>query len=456
MNGKIEVADAFISGVEFNKYTQLAKIALIKEEVTDLEYYENHTNKKEKEFEIHGTSQNTENSETKANVHDDHELHKKGTISRENTIKEEVLDSDDQYSEPNKEFEKNESTAIKQHADLEGGEIKMNVHVDHECQSHEYAYSKKFPNSCDICGQGFTYHWVMLYHRNTHFNKSDFHGNIRPLQRSSEFEDKNLEFHVDDENSVGEEILDSVTMKEIQIHNTSESQFESSQQGARSEVFVCKICNDWCTSKTGFQNHMQLHYGSTDLEDKLKNSVQNSTLANYALRNNRKRQYQCSVCHLSFANYTRCAEHESIHSEDHPYECEICKIRFMHPSKLLQHRKSHDNNLSLVCKICGRSLTSPSNLQSHMRSHTGEKPYRCTVCGKHFALASTLKSHILIHTDLRPYQCRVCQRSFTNYSTWAKHERIHTGERPYSCDICGKSFTQSGNMLRHKKSHDKR
>ena len=53
------------------------------------------------------------------------------------------------------------------------------------------------------------------------------------------------------------------------------------------------------------------------------------------------------------------------------------------------------------CFVCHKSFALKDNLNQHMVTHTKEKLFKCDLCDKSFIRKSSVNTHMLVHTEIK-------------------------------------------------------
>jgi len=164
--------------------------------------------------------------------------------------------------------------------------------------------------------------------------------------------------------------------------------------------------------------------------------------------------YQCTECHMSFAQSYALALHHRTHTGENS------KGTFEKPSAPATHEPKNS------CQKCGMVFAGCSDLQAHERTHTEAldptlyaKPmppletlldYASSRCNDAMAKPSDLAVRERSEAAAKRFSCAKCGKEFTKQFSLRRHEENHSGEKRYQCTICQQTFTQSGSLTRHK------
>ncbi|XP_065339433.1 Krueppel homolog 1-like isoform X1 [Cloeon dipterum] len=229
-----------------------------------------------------------------------------------------------------------------------------------------------------------------------------------------------------------------------------------------SAQYQCALCHKSFAQKNTYQNHMRSHAAPTASTVVLPpatasvqppGEVSTSTAPSSNGATAGEDPYPCTICGKTFAVPARLTRHFRTHTGEKPYECEYCHKSFSVKENLSVHRRIHTKERPYKCDVCARAFEHSGKLHRHMRIHTGERPHRCNVCGKTFIQSGQLVIHTRTHTGEKPYVCQVCHKGFTCSKQLKVHSRTHTGEKPYACDICGKAFGYNHVLKLHQVAH---
>lgn len=134
--------------------------------------------------------------------------------------------------------------------------------------------------------------------------------------------------------------------------------------------------------------------------------------------------------------------------------CQYCDMAFTTQMKCDEHESRHGVANPFICNFCPfRTINRQVLIQHIKESHDNERPFICTLCNKGFCRRSDLKKHTIVHTGVRPFSCPVCSKSFSRNTNLTKHMRIHSGIKPHVCQKCPKSFTTYADLIRHQRAH---
>lgn len=118
-------------------------------------------------------------------------------------------------------------------------------------------------------------------------------------------------------------------------------------------------------------------------------------------------QFQCALCHKSFAQKNTYQNHMRSHA---PASTVVLPPATPEPTSSAAVSSTGSAPVSVAaagddpypCTICGKTFAVPARLTRHFRTHTGEKPYTCEYCHKSFSVKENLSVHRRIHTKVRP------------------------------------------------------
>lgn len=305
----------------------------------------------------------------------------------------------------------------------------------------------------------------------------------------------NIQFVVeeDDENSFGEENLDTVVEQvagsakgrkqniittKVEANDYDTVAFEANEgENADGEVSYVYIMDDKGSAvdddgtneelaDDGVEEKVyefeeeeeELTDDDTTIKKEKRKSAGSSAAASTA-KTVKKSQVSLAMHMCNYCNYTSpkrylLSRHMKSHSEERPYKCSVCERGFKTLASLQNHVNTHTGTKPHLCKYCDSCFTTSGELVRHVRyRHTHEKPHKCHECDYASVELSKLKRHIRCHTGERPYQCPHCTYASPDTFKLKRHLRIHTGEKPYECDVCQARFTQSNSLKAHKLIH---
>ena len=138
------------------------------------------------------------------------------------------------------------------------------------------------------------------------------------------------------------------------------------------------------------------------------------------VRKEKRRNWQCEICHNRFSRKDHLAKHVSaVHEKIRPFECMQCGQKFSQKHHLRAHmlaRHEDDKNAAkaFACQQCPKRFTRNDHLERHVESvHEKRKAFECAVCSHQFARKHHLSKHILaVHAKVKPYGCNQCDQSF--------------------------------------------
>jgi len=110
------------------------------------------------------------------------------------------------------------------------------------------------------------------------------------------------------------------------------------------------------------------------------------------------------------------------------YQCALCHKSFAQKNTYQNHMRSHAPASTVVLPPAAEPTVS-STAPTPAVAAPGEDPYPCTICGKTFAVPARLTRHFRTHTGEKPYTCEYCHKSFSVKENLSVHRRIHTKVR---------------------------
>ncbi|CAB0029908.1 unnamed protein product, partial [Trichogramma brassicae] len=172
------------------------------------------------------------------------------------------------------------------------------------------------------------------------------------------------------------------------------------------------------------------------------------------MSHNRRKPYECEICHQSFGYHHLLKRHiKRVHEGViESFECEICHKSYKRKDHLKVHVDGVHNQIKpFKCEICHKSFCLKSRRYDHMKIHQGIKPFKCELCDKSFTKKSKLTAHInIVHDRIKPFECETCHKSFgQNYQLQSHTNIVHNGSKQHECEICHKSYA----CINHLKSH---
>lgn len=138
------------------------------------------------------------------------------------------------------------------------------------------------------------------------------------------------------------------------------------------------------------------------------------------VRKEKRRNWQCELCHNRFSRKDHLAKHVSaVHEKIRPFECMNCNQKFSQKHHLRAHMLArHEDDKAaakaFACQLCPKRFTRNDHLERHIESvHEKRKAFECAVCAHQFARKHHLSKHILaVHAKVKPYGCNQCDQSF--------------------------------------------
>ena len=187
---------------------------------------------------------------------------------------------------------------------------------------------------------------------------------------------------------------------------------------------------------------------------------------NGKVRKEKKRNWECVVCHNRFSRKDHLAKHVSaVHEKIRPFECLQCSQKFSQKHHLRAHMlaRHEDDKLAakaFACQQCPKRFTRNDHLERHIESvHEKKKAFECQVCAHQFARKHHLSKHILaVHAKVKPYGCNQCDQSFLQRHHLGAHimsvhqPPIHEepdGSKSYVCAICSHRFKRKDHLKKH-------
>lgn len=199
---------------------------------------------------------------------------------------------------------------------------------------------------------------------------------------------------------------------------------------------------------------------------KSNNSVVGSNGGGSRMKKEKRRNWQCELCHNRFSRKDHLAKHVSaVHEKIRPFECVQCGQKFSQKHHLRAHmlaRHEDDKNAAkaFACQQCPKRFTRNDHLERHVESvHEKRKAFECAVCAHQFARKHHLSKHILaVHAKVKPYGCNQCEQSFLQRHHLGAHimsvhqPAIHEepdGTKSYVCAICQHRFKRKDHLKKH-------
>ncbi|CAA7260067.1 unnamed protein product [Cyclocybe aegerita] len=117
-----------------------------------------------------------------------------------------------------------------------------------------------------------------------------------------------------------------------------------------------------------------------------------------------------------------------------------------------------DKKKQFQCSVCGKNFHRKGDMTRHKALHSGVKPFKCTVCPKSFSQFSGLKTHENTHSGDKPYICRIdsCTAAFGDPSSCARHRKeTHRCSGAYRCPYprCNSRIKRRSAFAAHLKKH---
>ena len=110
-------------------------------------------------------------------------------------------------------------------------------------------------------------------------------------------------------------------------------------------------------------------------------------------------QYKCDICSSSFSDASYCSRHKrTVHSNEKKFKCDICGKSSSRSDSLRQHRKLYQKTRQYQCSICPLTFGRASHCSHHKQTvHSNEKKFKCDICGKSFSRSDNLQGHRKLH-----------------------------------------------------------
>ncbi|KAJ1168121.1 hypothetical protein NDU88_000070 [Pleurodeles waltl] len=161
------------------------------------------------------------------------------------------------------------------------------------------------------------------------------------------------------------------------------------------------------------------------------------------------KRYPCAECEKSFGDLSLKRHHDKHTGKRYP--CSECGKTYIRIACLKTHKIMHTvKKLHPGTRPVTDVTSNLASLQGNHDKHT-VKRYPCKECEKSYSDLSALKKHYDKHTGKR-YPCTECEKSFGDLSTLKRHHDKHTGKR-YLCTECGRTYSRISCLKRHEIKH---
>ena len=177
------------------------------------------------------------------------------------------------------------------------------------------------------------------------------------------------------------------------------------------------------------------------------------------MKKEKRRNWQCELCHNRFSRKDHLAKHVSaVHEKIRPFECVQCgqKCKFKKRS-LNIHKMIIDSFFSRnynIITIFIFSVSQKHHLRAHMLARheddkNAAKAFACQQCPKRFTRNDHLERHVeSVHEKRKAFECAVCAHQFARKHHLSKHIlAVHAKVKPYGCNQCEQSFLQVHSLI---------
>lgn len=217
--------------------------------------------------------------------------------------------------------------------------------------------------------------------------------------------------------------------------------------------YKCLECNTIIKGRHNLYVHQRKDHGKkTDaICTECGKKFQNNDVLKRHINGVHKKQldYECHVCTKRFFTSSNLRTHLLSHTDDFPHVCEICQKSFRHLANLRLHQKTHVSVNSFECDVCKLKLKTKGYLREHRKLHFSITEYKCDQCNSCFKRPAYLREHKkLMHNQLERVTCAMCGASYKSKKFLTIHMRQHLNTG-YRCDKCGKTYNQKHVLRDH-------
>ena len=200
----------------------------------------------------------------------------------------------------------------------------------------------------------------------------------------------------------------------------------------------------------------------------------------------KRRRYQCQICHRYLSGKGGLRRHNMIHTGERPFKCSMCDRSFRRQHHQLNHELSchwdepsgsiagHSTGGSvscstsgssqgneerlLKCKVCPAVFSSVRSLRVHLTIHDPSRPFPCTICGMKCKTSGNMRQHMRTHTATPNLCCPYCDKRFHLTVFFEEHLQHHKhwdaeSTEEHVCKYCPKNFLSSSELSRHMPVH---
>ena len=175
-------------------------------------------------------------------------------------------------------------------------------------------------------------------------------------------------------------------------YTVSVNVFEDCQKDE--QLFGCGNCLKYFRKS---DRAKQCFYGHKVMTCTCKVNSRNESLKSHLPNSTGNHNFECEVCHKTFAKKFRLRRHFSAHTDERPFKCEVCNAAFKHNDNLKVHMRTHSDDRPFKCEVCGAAFGRNYHLKTHMWTHNAERiverQFKCEVCYAAFSQKRTLKVH---------------------------------------------------------------
>ena len=319
---------------------------------------------------------------------------------QESPSDEEVLTSDDSFSEPDLRKTKRQSGRQKYNKKKRGpqkrrlfGRSSKNFKDDGEWRTLKGGH----PDTCRVCSKDFDNDWDLCSH-----------------------------FHT--KHTLPQLALDAEKAKEVATSYIYADVTEQMVNEKTVPTIRCEICNKWFKSPQSLGFHKRMFHPTVDgnsasngynpnpeegisidsdssntaVSAKVTPKVSNDPAPEALMPKKGKTQLgvKCGECLKAFSNYRNLKVHLLRYhpkEEDLIFHCDECDAKFSELEKVVNHRRvKHYEGDIFMCHFCGKGYKIEHTFQNHIKSH--EKPndrrrFKCEDCGIQFTSEKRLKKH---------------------------------------------------------------
>ena len=227
-------------------------------------------------------------------------------------------------------------------------------------------------------------------------------------------------------------------------------------------VFQCPVCQFQCNFAKEIHEHMktEAHIGKVYCQNCQQHFTSGEMESHYVMCATGcaicKKTYSNPI---RLRDHRKYAHQEERGVSEDKFSCERCGKQYLTPKLLRSHIfKFHEDGVKIkkprLCSICGMSFKNYSLMYCHRVKVHKEFEKQCQKCGLKFANTTLLKLHLQSH-EAPQFKCSFCGKMLKTKINLESHEMAHRGEKPFQCSLCSASFTKKDRLDQHLKGAHK-